>query len=107
MFVQSSIWNASEDRDPATIQSILPGSRSKIFNKIRFSLKLQEWTNSNGRFFVCRNKFFKSTLDYNRVAQMVNDCKIRVSFVFAIYFPLCLNTRLANSDDQFCKGMGK
>ena len=53
VFVQSSIWNASEDRDPATIQSILPGSRSKIFNKIRFSLKLQEWTNSNGRFFVC------------------------------------------------------
>jgi len=66
VFVQSSIWNASEERDLATIQSIQPNQRQKIFNKIKFSLKLQEWTNSN---------------DYNRVAQMVNDCKIRVSFV--------------------------
>ena len=57
--------------------------------------------------FFSKKKLFKSTLDYNRVAQMVNDCKIRVSFVFAIYFLLCLNTRLANSDNQFCKGMGK
>ena len=87
MFVQSSIWNASEERDSATIQSIQPNQRQKIFNKIKFSLKLQEWTNSNGMFILFFSIYDIITptpiLDYNRVAQVVNDCKIRVRIGFA------------------------
>jgi len=66
IFVQSAIWNASDKQDPALIRSIESGTRQRIFNKQTFSQKLLEATYTN---------------DYTKVADMVNDCKVRVSFV--------------------------
>ena len=48
VFVQSANWNKLENESVDLVRPILPGQRRKIFDKVSFSLKLQERTNSNG-----------------------------------------------------------
>ena len=48
VFVQSANWNKLENESVDFVRPILPGQRRKIFDKVSFSLKLQELTNSNG-----------------------------------------------------------
>lgn len=66
VFVQSANLNELDKCDQRQIRPILPGEQGKIFDKVSFSLKLQELTHN---------------YDYERVTQMVDDCKIRISFV--------------------------
>ena len=74
--MQSAIWNASDKQDPALIRSIESGTRQRIFNKQTFSQKLLEATYTNGKgCFLDTNS---NPLDYTKVADMVNDCKVRV-----------------------------
>ena len=78
--MQSAIWNASDKQDPALIRSIESGTRQRIFNKQTFSQKLLEATYTNGKgYFLDTNS---NPLDYTKVADMVNDCKVRVRKVF-------------------------